>query len=200
MVSTFHFSHDGGWVVVSHCALPWSLMMQRTFHALIGHVGGLFCELDLLSWAVLSPEKGSREPCDEQLKVQGRHGHSLQPRRALTGKEEQMGSVGSPAGRRHRLLTRPGHGFSICIRNTLTIKKKKSTKMLWADSGAGGEGDNRHVSRDDTVPDEAFQRADVLMDAGWWGSWKMRLKAWFYYERCLGPLSGEDGDSETSYL
>lgn len=63
---------------------------------------------------------------------------------------------GSPAGRRHRL---PGHGFTICARNFLTLKKKK-----WPEMSTGliqevvGRGYQRHVSGDDRVPDEAFQR------------------------------------------
>lgn len=78
---------------------------------------------------------------------------------SLQGADREGGAdvvCGSPAGRRHRFPRCPGRGFTICIRNVLTMKK--CTKMLWAESGAGGERDDRHVSRDDPVPDEAFQR------------------------------------------
>lgn len=60
---------------------------------------------------------------------------------------------GSPVGGRHRL---PGHGFTICARNFLTVKNAQRCTGLIRE--LVGRGYERHVSRDDRVPDEAFQR------------------------------------------
>lgn len=162
-------------VVVPHCALPWSLMMLSTFHAFIGHVSDLFCELDLLSRVALSPEKGSRGTMWRTVEGpwHGSYSSNLQG----TDREGATDVVwGSPAGRRHRLPRWPGRGFTVCVRNFLTVKK--CTKILWADSGAGGEGYNRHVSRDNTVPDEAFQRrlrSRLMVVVGGVERWDLRL-------------------------
>lgn len=60
---------------------------------------------------------------------------------------------GSPVGRRHRF---PGHGLMICARNFLTVKNAQRCTGLIQE--LVGRGYKRHVSRDDRVPDEAFQR------------------------------------------
>lgn len=157
IVSTFLFSHYGGWVVVSHCAFPWWLRMLSTFLMPTGHMGDLSCELGLFSWVVLAEfREGGQGVRWRTVEGPGEHGHTLQTSNGLTWEEGTKMVCGCQRSEDIDLLRWPGHGFPISAMNCLKINNVQGGTGLIQEVVSTCYA--RHVSRDARALDEVFQR------------------------------------------